>query len=96
MKNEATEKGFENMADKQRKEYFEGDFSLCEQVVACVCAHVWFSWSAHVMTLGPRRPVLSLMLEIFRAMAMRGPSTTCSGGTRHEKQFQGWEFNSDC
>lgn len=37
-----------------------------------VCARV-----AHVMMLGPRRPVLSWMLEIFRAMAMRGPSTTC-------------------
>lgn len=30
----------------------------------------------HVMTLGPRRPVRSWMLEIFSAMAMRGPSTT--------------------
>lgn len=30
------------------------------------------------MMLGPRRPVLSWMLEIFRAMAMSGPSTTCS------------------
>lgn len=40
-------------------------------VDVCVCV-------AHVMMLGPRRPVLSWMLEIFRAMAMSGPSTTCS------------------
>lgn len=32
--------------------------------------------AAHVMMLGPRRPVLSWIPEILRAMAMRGPSTT--------------------
>ncbi len=67
------------MAGKQRREYFEGNFSLCEQVNACARVRACvLSWFAHVMTLGPRRPVLSWTLEIFRAMAMRGPSTTCS------------------
>ena len=50
--------------------------------------------AAHVMTFGPRRPVLSWMLEIFRAMAMRGPSTTC----REEhtiKRFQQGEFGDN-
>lgn len=62
---------------KERKAQEKRFFSRCELVDDCVCLHV-VSWVAHVMTLGPRRPVLSWMLEIFRAMAMRGPSTTCS------------------
>lgn len=57
---------------------------VCGQVDACVCLCVFFpffpSLAAHVMTLGPRRPVLSWMLEIFRAMAMRGPNTTWRTG----------------
>lgn len=44
----------------------------------CVHGGMCVFLAAHVITLGPRRPVLSWMLEIFRAMAMRGPNTTCS------------------
>lgn len=42
-----------------------------------VCLFACVFLVVHVMMLGPRRPVLSWMLEIFRAMAMRGPNTTC-------------------
>lgn len=59
---------------------------VCGQVDACVGVYVWFCsfffsplrrrLAAHVMMLGPRRPVLSWIPEILRAMAMRGPSTT--------------------
>lgn len=33
-------------------------------------------YSDQVITVGPLRPVRSWMLEIFRAMAIRGPRTT--------------------
>lgn len=60
-----------------------------------VCLFACVFLVVHVMMLGPRRPVLSWMLEIFRAMAMRGPNTTCGEEQEVMRHFPNFQVLTD-